>query len=84
MVGHHAVAGSVAYGEGSMTYATIAPSRTERYAWDRPVGAFQWPMDAMERLAGIEDLDYDGLLARFQAMGRPFWIARIWKVTADY
>ena len=79
MVGHHAVAGSVAYGDGSMTYATIAPSRMERYTWDRPVAAFQWPMDAMERLSGIEDLDYDGLLARFQAMGQPFWIARIWK-----
>ena len=79
MVGHHVVAGSVAEDYGSLTYVTIRPSRMERYSWGRAVGAFDWPMDAMERLAGIEELDYDALLARFQSTGRPFWIARIWK-----
>ena len=64
---------------GMELLSTIRPRRMASYRWDRPIGAFEWPMDSMQRLPGESNLDYDQLLDYLEASGGYWWVARIYK-----
>ena len=59
--------------------STLRPHRMRTYHWDKPIGAFLWPMNSLQQVPGERELDYDQLEAYFIESGDYYWIARIYK-----
>ena len=64
MLRYHVVTGARAMANGDTEMlSSIRPGRMARYTWDRAIGSFDWPMDAMQRHPGHLNMDYDAFLA---------------------
>jgi len=85
MPSYHVTVGAMALEDGrTEMLMSIRPGRVARYVWARPIGSFDWPMDAMQRHPGHLDMDYDELLAYVQASGRYWWGGMVYKSCPDY
>ena len=65
MPNYFVVAGARSLLNGNMMelLSTLGPHRMATYHWDKPIGAFLWPMDSMQRLPGQRELSRVGLRA---------------------
>ena len=81
MPNYHLVAGarSMLNGEMMELLSTLRPGRMSTYNWDRPLGAFLWPMNSLHQIPGERELDYDQLETYLIESGDYYWIARIYK-----
>ena len=81
MPNYHLVAGARSMLNGDMMelLSTLRPHRMRTYHWDKPIGAFLWPMNSLQQVPGERELDYDQLEAYFIESGDYYWIARIYK-----
>ena len=82
---YHVVVGAYAMPDGGAT--VLSSTRTGHaatYVSEKPIGAFQWPMDAMTRHPGSQPMDYDQMEAILQGTGRYHWIARFLKAILGY
>ena len=78
MPGYHTVVASKAKrGGGTVVKCTMRPKCMATYEWNRPIAAFQFPMDAMTQIPGITIQSYDELLAELRSTAGSWWIARI-------
>ena len=59
--------------------STLRPRRMSTYHWDKPLGAFLWPMNSLHQIPGERELDYDQLETYLIESGDYYWIARIYK-----
>ena len=81
MPNYHLVAGARSMLNGDMMelLSTLRPGRMSTYHWDKPLGAFLWPMNSLQQIPGERELDYDQLEAYLIESGDYYWIARIYK-----
>ena len=79
---YHAVIGCHAMGDGAdgtMMKTSVRPGVVATYTWDKPIGAFSFPMDTMTRLPGHEDMTYDDMIAYLIGQEEYWWAARVFK-----
>ena len=82
---YHVVVGAYAIPDGGATVlSSTRPGHAATYVWGKPIGAFQFPMDAMTRHPGSQPMDYDQMEAILLGTGRYYWIARVIKAILDY
>ena len=81
MPNYHLVAGARSMLNGDMMelLSTLRPRRMSTYHWDKPLGAFLWPMNSLQQIPGERELDYDQLETYLIESGDYYWIARIYK-----
>ena len=81
MPNYFVVAGARSMLNGDMMelLSTLRPHRMSTYHWDKPIGAFLWPMNSLQQVPGERELDYDQLEAYFIESESYYWIARIYK-----
>ena len=66
---YHVVVGAYAMPDGGATVlSSTRPGHAATHVWEKPIGAFQWPMDAMTRHPGNQPMDYK-MFAILQAPG---------------
>ena len=77
---YHLVTGARSMLNGDMMelLCTIRPRRMLTYQWDKPIGAFLWPMNSLQQVPGERELDYDDL-ETYLAASDYYWIARVYK-----
>ena len=80
MPGIHVIAGCMAEIDAllSRVLSTCSVGYVETFEWDRPVNAMDFPMNELRQRPGVDELDYDGMVAVLSANGPNYWIARIY------
>ena len=80
MPGYHAVVGARTMMNGNKMelLSTMRPGRMAVYQWDKPMGAFIWPMNSMVRLEEEKEFNYEQLEA-YLMQSDYYWMARIYK-----
>ena len=73
----HIVCSGDATGRGTRVRSSIERDVMATYIWDRPLWAFDLPMDSMYRQPGVVRADYEELHQLLS--GRPdYWLARVY------
>ena len=62
----------------STVLSTCSVGYVQSFQWDRPINAFDFPMDCLTQLPGTIETDYDGMVGLLSANGnKNWWIAKI-------
>ena len=64
---------------GTANRSSIASGRYGEHWWAVPIGAFQFPMDAMTRRSGYIDCSHEEMIDWCRAAGGPYWHARCYR-----